>query len=244
LAKKYKLKHSVSLNQIGFAYAHFAELLQERKSKSNHLELKFAFTRMKIISARLALTEAFKNAGKDANRRLPTADCRLFPFLFIFAQNYQNMDLSKILSIAGKQGLFKVVSQGKNSVIVESLIDGKRFPAFGNEKMSSLEEISVFTTGEDKPLKEVIRALYEKLEGKPGIDPKSGNAELKKFFLEMVPDFDQDRVYPSDIRKMISWYNSLLEKDLLDFTEQPEEPTETEVSAETDGTDEETTDKA
>jgi hypothetical protein len=153
------------------------------------------------------------------------------------------MDLSKILSIAGKQGLFKVVSQGKNSVIVESLNDGKRFPAFGNEKMSSLEEISVFTTGEDKPLKEIFRAIYEKLEGKPGIDPKSGTEDLKKFFLEMVPDFDQDRVYPSDIRKMVSWYNSLLEKDLLDFTEQPEEPAEAEASSGTDAPDAENTEE-
>ena len=104
------------------------------------------------------------------------------------------MDLSKILSIAGKNGLFKVVSQGKNSVIVESLNDAKRFPAFGHEKMSSLEEISVFTTGDDLALKEVFKAFHEKLEGKPAIDHKSDNSALKKFFIEMVPEFDQDRV--------------------------------------------------
>ena len=85
------------------------------------------------------------------------------------------MDLSKILSIAGKNGLFKVISQGKNSVIVESLIDNKRFPAFAHEKMSSLEEISVYTTGDDKPLKDIFKTFFEKLEGKPAIDHKSGN---------------------------------------------------------------------
>ena len=115
------------------------------------------------------------------------------------------MDLSKILSLAGRNGLFKVVSQAKNAVIVESLIDGKRFPAFGHEKISSLEEISVFTTGDDMPLKEVFKAFHTKLEGKEAIDGKSDNPSLKKFFLAMVPDFDQDRVYVSDIKKMVNW---------------------------------------
>ncbi|MCX6282957.1 MAG: DUF5606 domain-containing protein, partial [Bacteroidetes bacterium] len=101
------------------------------------------------------------------------------------------MDLTKIVSISGKSGLFKVVSQGKNAVIVESLADLKRIPAFGHEKMSSLEEISVFTTGEDRPLKDVFKAFNEKLEGKAGIDPKSDNAALLSFFKEMVPDFDE-----------------------------------------------------
>ncbi len=142
------------------------------------------------------------------------------------------MDLSKILSIAGKNGLFKVVSQGKNTVIVESLNDGKRFPAFGHEKMSSLEEISVFTTGDDLALKEVFKTFHEKLEGKPAIDHKSDNNTLKKFFLEMVPSFDQDRVYVSDIKKMVSWYNTLLQHELLDFTEEVKEAGAAETTAE------------
>ncbi|MEI7492215.1 MAG: DUF5606 domain-containing protein [Bacteroidota bacterium] len=133
------------------------------------------------------------------------------------------MDLTKIVSISGKSGLFKVVSQGKNAVIVESLSDQKRIPAFGHEKMSSLEEISVFTTGEDRQLKEVFKAFNEKLEGKAGIDPKADNAALLKFFKEMVPDFDEERVYVSDIRKMVSWYNTLQAQNLLDFTEPEEE---------------------
>lgn len=129
------------------------------------------------------------------------------------------MDLSKILSIAGKSGLFKVISQGKNSVIVESLIDKKRVPAFGHEKISSLEEIAVFTTGEDMPLKEIFKAIFEKTGGKETIDPKSDNAALKRYFSEIVPDFDQERVYVSDIKKIISWYNLLIQHEMLDFTE-------------------------
>jgi len=133
------------------------------------------------------------------------------------------MDLTKIVSISGKAGLFKIVSQGKNTVIVESLADQKRFPAFGHEKMSSLEEISVFTTGEDRPLKDIFKAFYEKLDGKETPDPKSDNNILLKFFTEMIPDFDPERVYVSDIRKMMTWFNLLLSQNLLNFTDEPKE---------------------
>ena len=133
------------------------------------------------------------------------------------------MDLSKILSISGKSGLFKVVSQLKNAVLVESLTDKKRFPAFAHDKISSMEKIAIFTVDEDKPLKDILKAIYDKQEGKPIIVAKSGDKELINFFVEMVPDYDQDRVYVSDIRKIISWYNILLENNLLDFSEKPEE---------------------
>ena len=136
------------------------------------------------------------------------------------------MDLSKILSISGKSGLFQVVSQLKNAVLVESLLDKKRFPAFAHEKISSLEEIAVFTATEDKPLKEILKAFYDKLEGKPALDAKSDNKLIQAFFLEVVPDYDSERVYISDIRKIISWYNLLLEHQLLDFTEKEEEKSE------------------
>jgi hypothetical protein len=148
------------------------------------------------------------------------------------------MDLSKILSISGRSGLFKVVSQLKNAVLVESLLDKKRFPAFAHEKISSLEEIAVFTATEDKPLKDVLKVIYEKLEGKPALDPKSDNKLLTAFFLEVVPDYDSNRVYISDIRKIISWYNLLIENQLLDFTEEeeekPEEKTEEKVGEKTE----------
>lgn len=143
------------------------------------------------------------------------------------------MDLSKILSIAGKSGLFRVVSQAKNAVIVESLLDNKRIPAFGHEKISSLEEISVFTNGDDMPLKDVFKTMHEKLEGEPAIDPKSDNDVLKKFFIGIVPDYDLERVYVSDIKKMISWYNLLIQHKLLDFTEEKAEETTIPVEDET-----------
>jgi hypothetical protein len=138
------------------------------------------------------------------------------------------MDLSKILSISGKPGLYKVVSQLKNSVLVESLIDKKRIPAFPHEKISSLEEIGVFTTGEDKPLKDILKEFHTKLEGKAAAVPTSDDKALKAFFLEMVPDYDAERVYLSDIRKMVSWYNLLVENDLLDFSETKDEETKDE----------------
>ena len=134
------------------------------------------------------------------------------------------MDLTKILSISGKHGLFQVVSQLKNAVLVESLIDKKRFPAFAHEKISSLKEISVFTTGEDKPLRDVLKTMHEKYEGKPAIDPKTDDKTLKSFFLEVVPDYDQERVYISDIKKIVGWYNLLAENNMLDFTEPEEKP--------------------
>jgi len=131
-----------------------------------------------------------------------------------------HMDLSKILAISGKPGLFESVAQTKTGVLVESLVDGKRFPAFAHERISSLAEISVFTVDDDLPLKDVFRKIHEKYEGKQAIDHKAGGNELKAFMLEILPDYDQDRVYTSDIKKIVMWYNLLAEKDMLDFSEE------------------------
>jgi len=128
------------------------------------------------------------------------------------------MDLTKIMAISGKPGLFEMLSQTKTGFIVESLLDGKRFPVFAHERVSSLEEISIFSTlDEDIPLKDIFKKIFEKREGKHAPDPKSSSDELKKFFTETVPDFDQDRVYVSDIKKVLGWYNLLLEKGMLVF---------------------------
>lgn len=135
---------------------------------------------------------------------------------------FLSMDFSEILSIAGKPGLYKVVSRTKNGIIVESIIDQKRFTAFSNERISSLEEISVFTEDEDMPLKDVLKSFYEKNDGKASIDHKSDNAKLKTVFEEAVPDYDKERVYVSDIKKIIQWYNLLAEKKMLDFKEEEE----------------------
>lgn len=133
------------------------------------------------------------------------------------------MDLSTILAISGKPGLCKSVAQTKNGLIVESLIDGKRFPVFTHERMSSLAEISVFAVDEDVPLDEVLKNIYQKYDGKPAISPSSNGDQLKAFMKEVMPNYDEDRVYTSDIKKILTWYNLLAEKEMLDFTEEPEE---------------------
>jgi hypothetical protein len=137
------------------------------------------------------------------------------------------MDLSKIVSISGKPGLYKVTGQGKANVIVESLIDGTRFAAFVQDKMSSLAEISIFTTGEDRPLKEVFKKIHDEIGQNLGFDVKKlSQKELKEKFAIAVPDYATDTVYPSDMKKVFVWYQMLTEKDLLDFSEEivAEEP--------------------
>jgi hypothetical protein len=130
------------------------------------------------------------------------------------------MELSKILAISGKPGLYKMLSQTKAGFIVESLVDEKRFPVFAHERVSTLEEISIFIAGgDDMPLKEVFKKIFDKLEGKPGLDPGADSKALKSFFLETIPAYDQEKVYVSDIKKTLAWYNLLLEKGLLEFKE-------------------------
>lgn len=144
------------------------------------------------------------------------------------------MDLNEILSIAGKAGLYKVVTQSKNGVIIESLLDGKRVTAFAHERISSLEEISIFGETEDVPLKQVFKIISDKQEGKEAISHKSSGKELKTFFLDIMPDYDQDRVYVSDIKKVLQWYNLLLKKDLLEFKEEDDVQPETNSDKETE----------
>lgn len=141
------------------------------------------------------------------------------------------MDISKIISISGKAGLFKVVSQAKNGLIVESLEDKKREPAYSHYQVSSLEDISIFTTGEDMPLKNVLQKIYDKEKGGPAIDIKSNDEDLKKYFEQALPEYDKDRVYISDIRKVIKWYNQLQKEGLLDAKEEVKADSKTEVKA-------------
>ncbi|MBR1808551.1 MAG: DUF5606 domain-containing protein [Paludibacteraceae bacterium] len=129
--------------------------------------------------------------------------------------------LKEILAVTGKSGLFRLVSRGNNMLIIESLEDGKRMPTYARDKIVSLADISMFTMGDDKPLNEVLMALQQKQENKP-VDfdiKKADNDTLHSFFAEVLPDYDRDRVYPSDIRKLLLWYNLLLKAGITDFTE-------------------------
>lgn len=131
--------------------------------------------------------------------------------------------LKEILSISGKPGLQKLVSNSSNAIIVESLIDGKRFPAYSNAKIIALEDISIYTETEDMPLKDVFKRIYDKEGGKPTVSHKQSNDTIKAYFEEVLPEYDKDRVYVSDMKKIIQWYNLLTEKGLLKFEEQPTE---------------------
>ena len=144
------------------------------------------------------------------------------------------MDLTKIVSISGKPGLFVIKSQAIGRLIVESVLDGKCSPAFARDRMSSLEEISIFSTDEDRPLKDVFKMIHEKMGDKVDFDfKKANNDELREKFSFVMPDYDEDAVYPSDMRKVFAWYQMLMDKNLLDFTEEETQPeAETENAAE------------
>ena len=135
--------------------------------------------------------------------------------------------LNSILAISGKPGLFKLVSQGKNMIIVESLLDKRRMPAYGSEKIISLGDIAMYTDEEDIPLRQVFKSIQTKENGaKIAMDvKKAGNEELRAYLQEVLPNFDRDRVHTSDIRKLVQWYNLLVDNGLTDF-EEPAENTE------------------
>ena len=134
--------------------------------------------------------------------------------------------LRNILAITGKPGLYKLVSRGNNMLIVESLVDGRRMPTYAREKIVALSDVSMFTDADDVSLSEVLTNAGKK-EGLKAVamDPKkANNAELQAWFDEVLPNWDRDRVYPSDIRKLIQWYNILINAGITDFSiEEPEE---------------------
>lgn len=128
--------------------------------------------------------------------------------------------LKGILSVSGQSGLFKLVAESKNNIIIESLETFKRMPVYSTSKVSALEDIAIYTVEGDVPLKEIFKAISEKENGGPAISPKASSNELKVYFEQVVPQYDKDRVYISDIKKVLLWYNTLQGKDLLDFSEE------------------------
>lgn len=129
--------------------------------------------------------------------------------------------LKKILSIAGRPGLYKLVNQGKNMLIVESLTDHKRIPAYSRDKVLSLGDITMYTYDNDTPLPQVLHALKEKQQGQP-VDI-SAIGDLREFFGEVLPNFDRNRVHTSDIRRLIAWYNMLVEAGETAFIDETAE---------------------
>src|ERR1700679_1991879 len=130
------------------------------------------------------------------------------------------MKLSEIIAVSGMAGLYKTIAQAKGSVIVESLDDKKRMPVYASQRVHTLEAISVFCTDKDIPLAEVFTKIAEKEKKGPALDHKSSEAEMLKYFGEVLPDFDKERVHTSDIRKMLMWYNTLQKNNMLDFEEE------------------------
>lgn len=134
------------------------------------------------------------------------------------------MDISSVIAIAGMPGLYKVVGQTKNGVVCESLVDKKRIPAFNSHKISSLTDISIYTTGEDKPLKEVLQAIFDKEKGEKCLDPKSTDEKgMRDYMKSVLPDYDEERVHASDLRKLFNWYNLLHGSGLLTAEEKTDE---------------------
>ncbi len=128
------------------------------------------------------------------------------------------MSLESILSIAQKPGLFKLVTQTRGGFIAESLLDGKRVSVNLSSNVSLLSEIAIYTLTQEVPLKEVFNKIKTKENGaKTSVSHKDGKDTLEEYFFEVLPDYDEDRVYPSDIKKVIRWYNILHEHNMLDL---------------------------
>ena len=125
-----------------------------------------------------------------------------------------------------------MIAEAKNNIIVESIVTKKRMPAYSSSKISALEDIAIFTETGEAPLKDIFKSISELENGGPAINPKSSGNKLKEYFKKILPDYDQDRVYVSDMKKVFTWYNLLLENELLNFDEEEEVPAE-EVNEET-----------
>lgn len=143
--------------------------------------------------------------------------------------------LKKILSVSGKPGLYQMVSQGKNMLIIESLTDKKRIPAYARDKVISLGDIAIYTNEKEVPLYEVLSSVKQKENGqKVSIElSKASPDELRAYLAELLPDFDRERVYPTDIKRLLTWYNLLLEAGITEYEPQEEKQEKKEETAET-----------
>jgi hypothetical protein len=127
------------------------------------------------------------------------------------------MNLEGIINVAGKPGLYKVVSQGNNTIIVESLTDGKKTPLYSHNQANMLEEIGIYTYDDTKPLSEIFDDIAKKENAKEALSHKSSTNQLTSYFREILADYDEERVYISDIKKVIQWYNTMQRKGLIEL---------------------------
>ena len=140
------------------------------------------------------------------------------------------MEFNKIIAVTGKPGLFQVISQSKNAIIVESLLDQKRVAINATQNVSLLENIAIYTYEEDVPLLNIFKSMFEKTEGKEAMSHKESGKKLEAFFAEVLPGYDDERVYTSNIKKVIQWFNILV-KAGMDFSKIEATSEENEVEA-------------
>lgn len=132
------------------------------------------------------------------------------------------MSLEKILSISGKPGLYQLKAQTRSGFVAESLADGKKIAVNLRHNVSMLSEIAIYTTSDEIPLPEVFEKIFEKENGEKSIDHKESKAKLESYFAEILPEYDQDRVYSRDIKKIFQWYNLLIDNGITSFTDKEE----------------------
>ena len=125
------------------------------------------------------------------------------------------MNLKGIINISGKAGLFKIISKNKNTIIVESITDGKKSPLHAHNNANLLEEIGIYTYNDTKSLSDIMNDIAKKEKGKQSLNHKSSNEQLITYFRDIVSEYDEERVYISDIKKVIQWYNILQKNGLI-----------------------------
>ncbi|NJW51637.1 DUF5606 family protein [Salinimicrobium oceani] len=141
------------------------------------------------------------------------------------------MKLDKVLSISGKPGLYELKAQTRGGFVAESMLDGKKISVNMRHNVSLLSEIAIYTYTEEVPLREVFQKIYDKENGGEAISHKESKAKLEAYFQEVLPDYDEERVYLSDIKKIFQWYNLLISKGVTDFSKSDEKATEEEEAS-------------
>tara|TARA_B110000467_G_C17976739_1_gene293121 strand:+ start:74 stop:607 length:534 start_codon:yes stop_codon:yes gene_type:complete len=141
------------------------------------------------------------------------------------------MKISDVLAISGKPGLFKILASSPKNLVVESMIDGKRSSIPGSLRVSSLSDITMYTTNEDVPLREILKSMFDKNKGKPALSHNAAPQEVKDFIDSVVDNLDHGRVYASDLRKLVQWYNLLISQKALPFEEEEEKKDDKKLTA-------------